>query len=125
MRIPLVERLDPQEPALVAFDATVDEVDTRRPHEATETTKGLTRRMRRYFEWCAERGYQREPQFVETETAREYAVWMTTVKRYAPSTVFLALQALEEYAVDAGKFISLVPARGVLAQYRRGIKPQT
>lgn len=133
VRVPLIERLDPTEPSLAAYDASAAEVDTRRAFRRRRkpaTGEVLDRRMRRYFEWCDERladgkpRHQKDPQFVKPETPVEYTLWMTRVKRYHPTTVYAGLQALEEYAEAAGVFVSFGPARTLVGMYRKGIKPQ-
>lgn len=117
---PLIERLPPGAPQLERFDARLGEVDHRRSVKTKykpETEKAHQRRYRRYVEWCAEAGYQSDPQFITTDKIREFTEWMVKVKRYAPFTILQAFRALEIYAERAGVDVSRLPSRGLFGDW--------
>lgn len=121
VRMPLIERLPPDAPELESFDAAVTRVEHRRSvgsNFARNTVKAYERRYRRYVEWCAEVGYQAEPQFITTEKIAEFTEHMVTVMRYMPFTIWQGVRALEIYAERAGIAVSTEPALGVLDAWR-------
>ena len=127
VRTPLIERLAPGAPELAGFDATVVRVDHRRSTRtelSPSTEESYARRYKRWREWCAEVGYQAEPSFITTEKLTEFAVYLTTVKRYAPRTLWQSFRAIEVYAERAGVAISTLEARGVLDLYRAALVKQ-
>jgi hypothetical protein len=112
---------------LAHFDATVDKVDHRRSLRTEfdpASDKRYGRCYRRYREWCALVGYQGDPEWVTAEKLREFTVYMTVKgsphsgKRYAKTTVWITLRAVELYAERAGLSISTEPALAVLDSYR-------
>lgn len=121
------EGLPPGAPELAHFDATAEHVDHRRSLTTDFDPKSdqrYARCYRRYREWCAEAGYQGDPEWVTPEKLREFTVHMTKVgspftgKRYTKQGVWTMLRAVELFAERAGVSVSTEPALAVLDSYR-------
>lgn len=148
---PITARLPPGSDALAEHDTSVDAVDHASiagRHGAyrdlsPESLRKYRRWLRGYQEWCTERQYQTELQFLTDAKAEEFVASLVVDRpdrpRYPPNTVLQALAALRYWATRAAvhpmpsfngaygvahTYMDALAEKGVIAsRQRRRIQP--
>jgi hypothetical protein len=115
----LADRVPPG--TLEDFDGSMDaehRVSLTKPYRP-KTIKNYTSRLRHYQRWCAEKGYQPDPQFITDASAEQYVAFQCRVERFAPTTIQQSLSALRYYAERAGvqPMPAFLEAHGLLRFY--------